>query len=684
MKKTIAVNYLSLEKIRNTIGLFLIFSLLIYIDRVIIVNPDGYFSVSITAGFLVGIYSSKGRKILFPFLLAGLTSVFLFSLLIDNQTLLISIITAIGYGVFMTLLAFIYDFILNSTEHNKNFTTFDVILYILRIMFTVVIVSILPSIIERLTIQDLSFFVVLLRNALSLFIGVLIFGGLYHASFLFDKSTTKSVKRVTVNVIAAILFITYSVFVFSEVIYGDYFFGAMFLYIIIFFIIGACYSFRILALGSVLYLVLAHLLLLNSSSIINFKTYLYGLYFYLTILIAMAVVINFILYRLRDRNMTLKKTNTKLKNMMNSSITLLKIADSTAINGESYSKEYLKKVFNIAIELFDSYDYALCVFKTGDSLEIIDTVGYNIDLFKDIHITSEVASFTSIKATLYRDATKAFKLMFGSKYDKYKDSLPKITESVRIIVQIGATNVGGITFDKVGSKYNKYSSEDIDNYESFRKLINTFQENNSLAIKNANLKDNIVLSLVGALELHDEYTGGHSEDVAEISLDISRSLMLSKEDRYDTYWSGILHDIGKLGITDTILNKPAKLSADEYLVIKKHPIHGFDLLSKSEELKDIARYVRHHHEWWDGSGYPDGLKGDEIPLISQILQVADSVSTMSTRRPYSVIKSNSEIIDELILFKGKQFSPVIADVMIDIIKKTKLKRIYSKRHNSKA
>ena len=198
-----------------------------------------------------------------------------------------------------------------------------------------------------------------------------------------------------------------------------------------------------------------------------------------------------------------------------------------------------------------------------------------------------------------------------------------------------------------------------------------------LNYKNNNLKNDIVLSLIRTLELYDHYTGGHSEEVAYLAGQIASRCALSEKDVYNIYWAGIVHDIGKVGIPSNIINKPEKLTLEEYHQIQDHPVFGYQILKKSEDLQEIALLVKHHHEWWNGEGYPDGIKGDEIPIGAQILAICDAVSTMATKRPYTMVKSSREIIKELKLYSGIQFAPVPAQAMIEFIEDGLLDEFYA-------
>ncbi len=137
---------------------------------------------------------------------------------------------------------------------------------------------------------------------------------------------------------------------------------------------------------------------------------------------------------------------------------------------------------------------------------------------------------------------------------------------------------------------------------------------------------------------------------------IARELSFSKENIDDIYRACMLHDIGKISTPDSILLKPGKLTNLEYEIIKEHVVVSYNLLNKVDIYKDIAEIIRHHHEHYDGSGYPQGLKGDEIPIMSQIMTVADSFDAMTTNRIYKPRKSVKEAIYELNQLSGKQFN----------------------------
>ncbi len=183
---------------------------------------------------------------------------------------------------------------------------------------------------------------------------------------------------------------------------------------------------------------------------------------------------------------------------------------------------------------------------------------------------------------------------------------------------------------------------------------------------NRKFQQDIVQSFITALEFHDKYTKGHSEAVASYSTEIGEALGLKSKDLDDLYWAATMHDIGKIIVPIEILNKAEKLTDAEYKIIKKHSKIGYEIVSKNDSLKKVSKYILHHHERWDGMGYPEGLKGDRIPLISQIISVADSWHAMTSKRSYKDQLTCEEAIEELIKNKGTQFAPEIIDTFIDV------------------
>ena len=171
-----------------------------------------------------------------------------------------------------------------------------------------------------------------------------------------------------------------------------------------------------------------------------------------------------------------------------------------------------------------------------------------------------------------------------------------------------------------------------------------------------------------AIDAKDQTTNGHSQRVAIYSAEIAKRMGMSDEEQEQIYYMGMLHDIGKIGIPDAILKKPGKLTEEEMQIIRNHPTIGGEILKDFTAIQGISDGARYHHERYDGNGYNEGLKGEEIPLAARIICVADSYDTMSSKRVYKELHEENYILSELDQCSGKQFDPEIVPFMIEMIK----------------
>jgi diguanylate cyclase (GGDEF)-like protein/putative nucleotidyltransferase with HDIG domain len=182
----------------------------------------------------------------------------------------------------------------------------------------------------------------------------------------------------------------------------------------------------------------------------------------------------------------------------------------------------------------------------------------------------------------------------------------------------------------------------------------------------SNLNEGLLLSLSNLLDLRDTYTFGHSEQVASYAVLVAEQLGLTGPQIELLRKASLLHDIGKVGIEDAILYKPGPLTGEEYARIKQHPVVGAEILAANEPLRPLVPIVRHHHERYDGQGYPDGLRGQEIPLEARILGLADALEAMASDRPYRQALGFQQIIQEVTEHAGTQFDPEVAAAFLAI------------------
>ncbi|NLC38655.1 MAG: HD-GYP domain-containing protein, partial [Clostridia bacterium] len=170
-----------------------------------------------------------------------------------------------------------------------------------------------------------------------------------------------------------------------------------------------------------------------------------------------------------------------------------------------------------------------------------------------------------------------------------------------------------------------------------------------------------IKSLTAAVDAKDPYTAGHSQRVGCYAKEIAKEFKFSPEKLETLEYMAVLHDIGKLGIPEGILNKPGRLTAEEYWMMQQHSVIGYEIVGQIRRLKKDAVFIRHHHEWWDGSGYPDHLQGEEIPLESRILAVADAFDAMTMDRPYRRARTFEEALAEVKAGAGTQFDPKVVE-----------------------
>jgi putative nucleotidyltransferase with HDIG domain len=228
-----------------------------------------------------------------------------------------------------------------------------------------------------------------------------------------------------------------------------------------------------------------------------------------------------------------------------------------------------------------------------------------------------------------------------------------------------------------------YISKPFDSVElkaRIRALLRMRQVESELALLNRNLKMrtsdlveqqrslflSTVKSLVTAIDAKDEYTRHHSTRVTEFTLKIAKKMGYSEKELGDLELAALLHDVGKIGVPEYILNKPGKLTDAEFKQIKEHPARGESILEPVIELKDIRKVVRAHHEQYNGSGYPDGLKGREIPLGARIMAIADTYDSITSERPYRKAASHRFAVKEIIRCSGTQFDPEVVEHFLEI------------------
>ena len=208
-------------------------------------------------------------------------------------------------------------------------------------------------------------------------------------------------------------------------------------------------------------------------------------------------------------------------------------------------------------------------------------------------------------------------------------------------------------------------------------VFGEFRENEK---RRTAIMNNMIETIAGAIDARDEYTGGHSERVGMYAQSLARQMMeeggydLTEDDVLRIHYIGLVHDIGKIGVADSVLNKAGKLTDEEFSLMKRHTEIGYELMSSmDDEIEGVLDGIRFHHERFDGTGYPDGLAGEDIPLIARILCLADSYDAMTSNRVYRKRLTSEEVREELGRCAGSQFDPKLTAIFIELLDAGKLR-----------
>lgn len=260
--------------------------------------------------------------------------------------------------------------------------------------------------------------------------------------------------------------------------------------------------------------------------------------------------------------------------------------------------------------------------------------------------------------------------------NKGTDILPESVKSLMIVPLSIRDRIFGILTTSVLNGSARFIKKDL-YYLSF------MTRHAAYSIENLALYDNIyenllttLLAFVKTIEVRDSYTERHSNSVAGIAVTIGTAMKCTSEELYVLNVAGLLHDIGKIGIQDEILLKPGRLTSEEFEVIKKHPVIGADIIDKLGFWDREQKIVRHHHERYDGTGYPDSLLKNEIPLLSRILAVADVYDALASTRIYRKKMEESKILRIINEGSGTQFDPDVVAVFQDLYREGKIRQAY--------
>lgn len=213
----------------------------------------------------------------------------------------------------------------------------------------------------------------------------------------------------------------------------------------------------------------------------------------------------------------------------------------------------------------------------------------------------------------------------------------------------------------------------IPSYSTALSLLTLSHQVEELKTEKRKVYEDAARTILRTLNAKDAYTFGHSMRVAYFSLVTGRELGLNQDELYELEMSALFHDIGKIATPDAVLNKPSRLTEEEFIVMKDHPVKSWEILKDFPEFEKIAENAKLHHERFDGKGYPHGLKGEDIPVCARIILIADTFDAMTSTRPYRKGLPYEVAFEELVQFSGTQFDPKLVQLFIQGMRKESLK-----------
>ncbi|MCF8000921.1 MAG: HD domain-containing protein [Halanaerobiales bacterium] len=361
--------------------------------------------------------------------------------------------------------------------------------------------------------------------------------------------------------------------------------------------------------------------------------------------------------------------NIENEKLINNIEKLIDLMSSLNISSGNNLDNFLSDLLYTVLEIVEVADYgSVFVFNDHDRVEYVETVGHDLAKLNELEIEGSAYKHENEKVKIVNDILNQNKMKMDRKQAvKIQEASLPVKQSIPVILKEKNNIFGGICIDIAAGSENEFKRDDVRLITSFKNLANTFFKLDRYKRLNSQFNKELVNSLLNFLSQYDVYTNNHSKNVARLGRKIAKNMGLHEEIQNDIYWTGMLHDMGKLIVPANILNKNDSLTDKEYEIIKNHPVHCYEALNNTEFLKDIGRYVLYHHERWDGKGYPSGIKKEEIPLVSRIIAVADAWDAMRSKRAYRDPLSRKEAKEEILKNKGKQFDPKIAEKLLEII-----------------
>jgi len=387
------------------------------------------------------------------------------------------------------------------------------------------------------------------------------------------------------------------------------------------------------------------------------------------LLIRLIIFVIFAILGILFSNLIEKRNKSKieLEKQYNRITSILRLTSDIEKAKSLEEKEFMSNLLATAMEIIPEADFGTAQIYKDDFAISVAISGHSDSIINKKHqyflkpnINDEVYIIKNFKKYLLENLDNKIKSFAIKSFKEDK-------ETMIIILSLEGKNISSITLGIAKNSNKSFSKESIELAELLKNIPSAFYA----LIRDYELKqivhENMITAIIKILSLHNPYTDEHSTNVAKVSLQIAKKMDMNEDELNNVYWSALVHDMGKILIPKDILDKKGKLTEEEYEIIKKHPVWGYDTLNTDKSLHKLAKCVLHHHERWDGKGYPHGLVGKDIPLISRIIAVADTYDAMTSERPYRKALSKEIALQEIKKNSGTQFDPEIAHIFINNI-----------------
>ena len=372
--------------------------------------------------------------------------------------------------------------------------------------------------------------------------------------------------------------------------------------------------------------------------------------------------------QLEANNLELERSNQEIQSLANDLQQIIFLTSRMARAARNKDEHFLHELLEMLLVMLPKADFGSISVIEGDKWRFVHAVGHDIQLLKslDLQVSHMFWSDRPLVVENVMETDKNQKIPQET-YEKLLRATQPTQTSLIARLTLGNERLGSIALDIREGSDARYNKEDSQIVDAFANVASAFIAMQKYMITQGKFQKDLLLSMIKILEIYDPYTRGHSENVAQLSSRLAEKLGWSKDEISRVYWTGLVHDIGKILVPPSILTKTGRLSEEEFEKIQQHPVWGAQVLQTSDELRDIVQAVRHHHEKWDGSGYPDGLVGEEIPIVSRLISVADAFDAMTSDRPYRKALPLEIAKQELMKYSGTQFDQDMVVVFLQVL-----------------